>query len=158
MESGGHASGRPADRRDLASNLEMLDGLLNTLTDVLDIREVFDRVSQVVQGVLPHDVMGVTEISERGDRITLRVGEFLRTHAKPAKIVLVGMSMGGYFAPRAAAFEERIDGVVAFDTCFDFNEPASRIVVAAKNPICHEEPRCFMGLSQRPLDHGNEEC
>jgi len=26
------------------------------------------------------------------------------------------MSMGGYFAPRAAAFEERIDGVVAYDT------------------------------------------
>jgi dienelactone hydrolase len=44
------------------------------------------------------------------------------------------MSMGGYFAPRAVAFEERIDGVVAYDTCFDFGEVASRVIAAAKNP------------------------
>jgi transcriptional regulator with GAF, ATPase, and Fis domain len=49
----------------------MLDGLLNTLTDVLDIREVFDRVSEVVQRVLPHDVLGVMEISENGDSFRL---------------------------------------------------------------------------------------
>jgi len=60
--------------------------------------------------------------------------EFLRTHAKPSRIVLIGMSMGGYFAPRAAAFEERIDGVVAYDTCYDFGEVANRIISAAKNP------------------------
>jgi pimeloyl-ACP methyl ester carboxylesterase len=60
--------------------------------------------------------------------------EFLYAHAKPAKIVLIGMSMGGYFAPRAAAFEERIDGVVAYDTCYDFGEVASRVISAAKNP------------------------
>ena len=56
----------PIDRRirDLASDLLVLDGLLSTLTDVLDIREVFDRVSQLVQRVLPHDGLGVTEISE----------------------------------------------------------------------------------------------
>jgi GAF domain-containing protein len=47
------------------------DGLLSTLTDVLDIREVFDRVSQLVQRVLPHDLLGVMEISEKGDRIRL---------------------------------------------------------------------------------------
>jgi dienelactone hydrolase len=41
--------------------------------------------------------------------------EYLRTHSRPTKIVLVGMSMGGYLAPRAAAFDNRIDGVVAFD-------------------------------------------
>ena len=38
------------------------------------------------------------------------IDEFLGTHAKPAEIVLIGMSMGGYFAPRAVAFEERIAG------------------------------------------------
>jgi len=37
---------------------------------------------------------------------------FLADHARPEKIVLVGMSMGGYLAPRAAAFDERFDGVV----------------------------------------------
>ena len=67
------ASDRPA-QGDLASRLEILNGLLNTLTDILDIRKVFDRVSQVVQRVLPHDLMGVLEISERGDRIRLYAG------------------------------------------------------------------------------------
>jgi alpha-beta hydrolase superfamily lysophospholipase len=40
---------------------------------------------------------------------------FLADHARPEKIVPVGMSMGGYLAPRAAAFDERFDGVVAYD-------------------------------------------
>ena len=66
--------------------------------------------------------------------------EFLRTHSRPSRIVLVGMSMGGYFAPRAAAFEPRIDGVVAFDTCFDFYEPGSQVLAAAKNPIAMKNP------------------
>ena len=47
----------------------MLDGLLNTLTNLLDIREVFARVSQVAQRVLPHDVLGVGEFSESGARM-----------------------------------------------------------------------------------------
>ena len=52
--------------------------------------------------------------------------EYLRTHPLPPKIVLVGMSMGGYLAPRAAAFDGRIDGVVAFDVFFDFGAISSR--------------------------------
>jgi len=60
--------------RDLASDLEVLDGLLSTLTHVLDIREVFDRVSEIVQPVLPHDIMGVVEINEAADRIKLLAG------------------------------------------------------------------------------------
>ena len=67
--------------------------------------------------------------------VTAVLDEFLHTHAKPSKIVLIGMSMGGYFAPRAAAFEERIDGVVAYDTCYDFGEVASPLLAAAKNPL-----------------------
>jgi alpha-beta hydrolase superfamily lysophospholipase len=54
--------------------------------------------------------------------------EYLRTHPRSAKIVLVGMSMGGYLAPRAAAFDNRIDGVVAFDVFFDFGAISSRSV------------------------------
>jgi pimeloyl-ACP methyl ester carboxylesterase len=38
------------------------------------------------------------------------------------------MSMGGYLAPRAAAFDNRIDGVVAFDVFFDFGAISSRSV------------------------------
>ena len=61
--------------------------------------------------------------------------EFLRSHDKPSKIVLFGMSMGGYLAPRAATFEERIDGVVAYDVCFDLHEVAVRTMGAVKqNP------------------------
>ena len=57
--------------------------------------------------------------------------EFLRTHPLPTKIVLVGMSMGGYLAPRAAAFDKRIDGVVAFDVFFDFGAISSRSIPPA---------------------------
>ncbi|HVN21360.1 MAG TPA: GAF domain-containing protein [Dongiaceae bacterium] len=35
---------------------------------------MFDRVAQLVQGVLPHDLMGVVEISEAGDRIRVHAG------------------------------------------------------------------------------------
>jgi alpha-beta hydrolase superfamily lysophospholipase len=53
---------------------------------------------------------------------------FLANHAKPRKIVLIGESMGGYLAPRAAAFDNRIDGVVAYDVFFDGGKIASRTV------------------------------
>jgi len=67
--------------------------------------------------------------------------EFLRTHAKPSRIILTGMSMGGYFASRAAAFENRIDGVVAYDEAFDLQEVVGRVVLAAKkNPLALQNP------------------
>jgi alpha-beta hydrolase superfamily lysophospholipase len=53
---------------------------------------------------------------------------FLATHAHPAKIVLLGESLGGYLAPRAAAFDLRIDGVVAFDVFYDGYAVATRNV------------------------------
>jgi Alpha/beta hydrolase family len=51
---------------------------------------------------------------------------FVATHKRPAKMVLVGLSMGGYLAPRAAAFESRIDGVVSYDVMFDVHDVLSR--------------------------------
>jgi pimeloyl-ACP methyl ester carboxylesterase len=57
--------------------------------------------------------------------------EFLAHHARPTKLVLVGMSMGGYLAPRAAAFDARFDGVVAFDVLFDMGEAARRYAPSA---------------------------
>ncbi|HEV2986148.1 MAG TPA: hypothetical protein VGX46_17240 [Vicinamibacterales bacterium] len=68
-----------------------------------------------------------------------------RTHAKPSTIVLVGMSMGGYFAPRAAAFDSRIDGVVAFDVCYDFGAMAKPILSAAANPLAANNPDVIWG-------------
>ena len=64
---------------DVASDLAVLDGLLSALTDVLDIREVFDRVSKSVQPVLPHDGMGVVEINETADRCRIEAGAGLPT-------------------------------------------------------------------------------
>jgi pimeloyl-ACP methyl ester carboxylesterase len=45
------------------------------------------------------------------------------------------MSMGGYFAPRAAAFEERIDGVVAYDTMYDVSAVVRPVLAATKNSL-----------------------
>ncbi len=39
-------------------------------------------------------------------------------------VTLVGISLGGYLAPRAAAFEPRIRRVIAFDVCWDLFEAA----------------------------------
>jgi alpha-beta hydrolase superfamily lysophospholipase len=53
---------------------------------------------------------------------------FLASHPTSGKIVLIGESMGGYLAPRAAAFDPRISGVVAYDVFFDAGAIASRHV------------------------------
>ncbi len=54
--------------RERAANLEMLEDLLKTLSGVLDIREVFDRVSEIAQRVLPHDAIIVIVPTGDGDR------------------------------------------------------------------------------------------
>jgi GAF domain-containing protein len=50
---------RAAALNERAANLEMLEDLLKTLSGVLDIRGVFDRVSDIAQKVLPHDAVVV---------------------------------------------------------------------------------------------------
>ena len=60
---------RAATLREREQNLQVLDDLLPALGGVLDIREVFDRVSVIAQKVLTHDAMGVTTILERERRI-----------------------------------------------------------------------------------------
>jgi alpha-beta hydrolase superfamily lysophospholipase len=54
--------------------------------------------------------------------------EFLRGHPRPGKIVLMGASLGGYLAPRAAAFDRRIDGIVSYDEFYDGGAISSRNV------------------------------
>jgi len=39
-------------------------------------------------------------------------------------VTLLGISLGGYLAPRAAAFEPRVQRVIAFDVCLDLFEAA----------------------------------
>jgi alpha-beta hydrolase superfamily lysophospholipase len=66
--------------------------------------------------------------------------EYLRTHRRHERMVLIGMSMGGYLAPRAAAFDDRFDGVVAYDVFFDFGAISSR-----------SAPRILFWLNRRGL-------
>jgi transcriptional regulator with GAF, ATPase, and Fis domain len=56
-----------------AANLEMLDGLLETLATALDVREVFDRISQVSEKVMTHDAMSISRPSADGRRVTILV-------------------------------------------------------------------------------------
>ena len=58
------------------------------------------------------------------------IDTFLASHSRPDKMVLVGMSLGGYLASRAAAFDERFDGVVTYDVFFDWGAIARRYVPA----------------------------
>jgi len=47
--------------------IDSLRALLHTMAGALDIRSVFDRVSDVVRGGLPHDMMVVTSWGEDGE-------------------------------------------------------------------------------------------
>ncbi len=60
---------------------------------------------------------------------------FLSRHAKPEKIVLIGLSMGGYLAPRAAAFEPRFDGVASYDICYDVHDAYARKIPKFAAPL-----------------------
>ncbi len=55
--------------RERTANQEMLEQLLETLAGVLDIREVFDRVSAISRKVLPHDAMSVPMILDDPPRM-----------------------------------------------------------------------------------------
>src|SRR6056297_1894471 len=50
------------------------------------------------------------------------IDAYIARHDEPDTIVLMGLSLGGLLAPRAAAFEGRIDGVVAFDAMYAFQD------------------------------------
>jgi transcriptional regulator with GAF, ATPase, and Fis domain len=50
--------------RQLQRRLEVLDELLPTLAGVLDIRDVFERVSAIAQNVIPHDALVLPRLSE----------------------------------------------------------------------------------------------
>jgi transcriptional regulator with GAF, ATPase, and Fis domain len=55
--------------RERETNLEMLDGLLSAITGVLDIREVFSRISEIAGKVLPHDAMGLPILTDDREHV-----------------------------------------------------------------------------------------
>ena len=69
-------------RRRIAT-LETLDGLLNTLAGVLDIRQVFDRVSEIAQKVLPHDALSIAESIDEGKKVRVHASHGLGDLPEP---------------------------------------------------------------------------
>jgi pimeloyl-ACP methyl ester carboxylesterase len=131
--------GRPgAERKPLIMIVGGYDSTLEELYPMLG-RAALERGYSVLayegpgQGQALRDGLKFTPEWEQPHAAVLDA--FLGTHALPNHIVLVGMSMGGYFAPRAAAYDKRIDGVVAWDTCFDFGEVADAFFTMAHDPI-----------------------
>jgi alpha-beta hydrolase superfamily lysophospholipase len=79
------------------------------------------------QGSVLRD-QGLTFIADWEKPNSAVLDTFLASHPKPKKIVLMGESLGGYLAPRAAAFDARIDGVIAYDAMYNAGELAKRQV------------------------------
>ena len=51
--------------RSRRERLEQLEVHLTTFAEALDVREVFDRISDAVQPILPHDLMVLTELDDK---------------------------------------------------------------------------------------------
>jgi GAF domain-containing protein len=84
---------RAAALEERTTNLEVLDGLLATLTGVLDVREVFDRVSGIAQKVLPHDAMSIAELIENGEKVRIHASHGLGDLDEPFDIVVPDPTM-----------------------------------------------------------------
>jgi formate hydrogenlyase transcriptional activator len=74
--------------REGRQSLDASDELLRALSTVLDIREVFPRISEIAQAVLPHDLLTFTFVNQDGD-IALQAAsnplESLPAHLKLAE-------------------------------------------------------------------------
>ena len=79
-------SRRTAALRERAANLQMLDGLLKTLSGVLDVRDVFDRVSDIAQKVLKHDAISIAELIDNDERVRLYACRGLSNLPQPYEI------------------------------------------------------------------------
>jgi transcriptional regulator with GAF, ATPase, and Fis domain len=72
--------------RERAANLQMLDGLLKTLSGVLDVRDVFDRVSDIAQKVLKHDAISIAEMIDNDRRVRFYASRGLSDLPQPCEI------------------------------------------------------------------------
>ena len=62
-------------------------------------------------------------------------------------VTIIGISLGGYLAPRAAAFDKRIKRVVAWSVFPCFQD----VIVGMQKPAVQKLFRIFMALHARPL-------
>ena len=51
-----------------------------------------------------------------------------RTDVDPERIGIIAQSLGGYYAPRAAAFEKRLKCCIAHGACWDFGENVNKMM------------------------------
>ena len=75
--------------------IDSLRGLLHTMAESLDIRHVFDDVSEVVRGGLPHDVLALTSWGDDGVsfRVYAVAGARIEEAAFWAPVTLVGADL-----------------------------------------------------------------
>jgi pimeloyl-ACP methyl ester carboxylesterase len=134
----------PAAKRDTKRPLIVLCGGIDSTVEELYfvlVKDARERGYDVLtfdgpgQGSMLRD-QGMTFTHEWEKPTKALIETFLASHPRPEKIVLVGMSMGGYLAPRAAAFDDRFDGVVAYDVFFDMGAAAMRYVPAIAFWLC----------------------
>jgi cephalosporin-C deacetylase-like acetyl esterase len=62
-----------------------------------------------------------------------------RVEINPSRIVLVGKSLGGMLAPRAAAFEHRLAACIAVDGLYSIIPSQYRQVIGEAGPSLSEE-------------------
>ena len=83
---------RAATLAERAASLNALEGLLSTLTDVLDVRQVVDRVSEIAQTVLPHDALSIP-LLEGADRVRVYANSGLGGEPGPYEAVIPDLTL-----------------------------------------------------------------
>jgi pimeloyl-ACP methyl ester carboxylesterase len=68
-------------------------------------------------------------------------------HYDLSDVTLLGISLGGYLAPRAAAFDKRIDRVIAYDVIYDF----FGCVASVRGPVFEAVIRILVALGFAPV-------
>ncbi len=63
-----------------------------------------------------------------------------RPEIDPNRLALMGMSQGGYFAPRAAAFEPRIKALIAYDGVFNCHDSLGILMPPAVASLIEQGP------------------
>jgi two-component system response regulator AtoC len=79
--------------RERVANLDVLDGLIDTLAGVLDIRIVVDRVSELTRRVLPHDALSVPILIDDGRHVRVFANSGFIGAATPFDAPLPDVSM-----------------------------------------------------------------
>src|SRR4051812_15939582 len=93
LERLGEESRLYAALRDPVANLDVLDGLIDTLAGVLDIRTVVDRVSQLARRVLPHDALSIPILAADGRHVRVFANSELASVATPFDAPLPDVSL-----------------------------------------------------------------